>query len=305
MNSPKNSTILSISNFQERKALSDISLISVFSKIKEILNNREQDLSQEIDNLYENHIKIAEIEQLKINQILESETKSYEKFENIMKSNKPAVHKIRLIQAIKRNNLMFKDFDNEAETQFSFAIPDEGLKKLISSSTRVRLDNPLEDKIRRTTITRALKWRYTGERIDALTFTASEPIKLTGVGICAPYKAGGVTTVKDFQVIKGNYTGSSSVYRHPQSIVIEYNSDESVFKIVMDCPISISKNHKYTVMFCIEGSHTYKCVDCMQSVTGPGHIRWDFENTTFSQSHQNNRCDTICGPIADFYYIVD
>lgn len=140
--------------------------------------------------------------------------------------------------------------------------------------------------------------------MDTLSFSISEDIMLSAVGICTPYKFGGLTHVKDFQLIKGNSTSSPSIYKHSHKFSMQFDPDVSVSKIIMDRAVSLSKNHKYTVIFCIEGSHTFKCVDCMQGVIGPGDVKFEFENTIFGQNHQNNRCDTICGPIADFYYIV-
>lgn len=114
-----------------------------------------------------------------------------------------------------------------------------------------------------------------------------------------------MTTIKEFQILKGNSTSANCVYRHSQKTTISYVPDQSVFKILLEAPITISKSQKYSVFLIIEGSHTYKCVDCLQTITGHSNIKWDFENTLFSQTHQNNRCDIVCGPIADFYYIID
>mmetsp|Transcript_24424 Transcript_24424/g.24145 ORF Transcript_24424/g.24145 Transcript_24424/m.24145 type:complete len:141 (-) Transcript_24424:30-452(-) len=128
-------------------------------------------------------------------------------------------------------------------------------------------------------------------------------VKITGVGICTPYKQGGSVTVKDFQIVKGKYTNSSSVYKNPSRINITYHPEHSVAKVPVVGGLKIKKLAWYSVIFCIEGDHTYKCVDCSQKVQGPDDVEWEFTNTSFHQSHQNNRCDTVCGPIADFYYM--
>ena len=84
---------------------------------------------------------------------------------------------------------------------------------------------------------------------------------------------------------------------------MQYNPDQSTYKIVTEHPILIKKDVKYTAHFIIEGSHTYKCVDCLTNVEGANQCVWTFFNTIFAQNYQTNRCDIVCGPIADFYYI--
>ncbi|CAG9332085.1 unnamed protein product [Blepharisma stoltei] len=302
--SPQISHFSSFNCMHERKALSEVSLISSFSKLKEILYAREQELIENLDEAYQSNIEEISIENCHLEKILQKETESYGNVQAILNSTDSIVEKIRKVQRISAQSLSFKKFDYIEGIDIKTSIQEENLKKLFSGNIKVSLENPQEVSVRRTNITRALKWRYTGERVDALSFSASEDVMLTGVGICMPYKFGGLTQVKDFQVLKGNTSSALGIYKHPHKFSMQFNPDDSVFKVTMDKPVNLSKGNKYTVMFCIEGSHTFKCVDCMQSVTGPGEVNWDFENTVFSQTHQSNRCDTICGPIADFYYIV-
>ena len=85
---------------------------------------------------------------------------------------------------------------------------------------------------------------------------------------------------------------------------MQYNPEFSTFKINMESHVLIKRDTKYTVYFLIEGAHTYKCVDCLSNVEGPNRVIWTFMNSIFSQNHQSNRCDTVCGPIADFYFMI-
>ena len=83
---------------------------------------------------------------------------------------------------------------------------------------------------------------------------------------------------------------------------MENNPENSIFKVTMEHCV---KDNKYTVYLMNEGHHTYKCVDCASSVEGPEKVVWTFLNSSFAQNHRSNRCDTVCGQIAGFYYIVD
>ena len=300
---PHISYFTAMSKLHEKKALSEVSLISNFTKIKEILNARKQELLQKLDEDYMKYLKKVEEESDSIKVSLDNEKKNFEEFESILANTELNVNKIREVQKIPRPEINFKEFDGLSNSEIQVNIDENVITRVINFTTKVTLRNPLEFRIRRTNITRALKWRYTGERIDALTFSVSQSVSLTGVGICTPYKLGGLTSVKQFNVLKGDSTSSPVVYRHSQNVTMQYNPDESVYKVTLEAPLMLKRDTKYTVFFVIEGSHTYKCVDCNSQVAGNG-VNWNFFNTNFSQDHQNNRCDTVCGPIADFYFLV-
>lgn len=141
----------------ERKSLTEIMVIKTFSKLKELTNYREQELSNNLNVNYSNHIKSAETEQQNIIRTLQEEIEGYQNFQVILKTEMTLVDKIRKIQALPRSKLAFNQFDGVAETQLRISINPEVSQKLISSTMRICLENPNEHRIRRTHITRALK----------------------------------------------------------------------------------------------------------------------------------------------------
>jgi hypothetical protein len=293
-----------VQQFQEMKANTEITLITSFNQIKIDLYEREQELLQELDLQHEMYKKITSKQLQEMDILLSQENENFQKFLEICEGAvEDNVNTIRKAQALPKPQLSFKVFDALVNTQIQASVEEAILSRLISFTTKVVLENPNEIKIRRTSITRALKWRYTGERYDAITFTLNHDIKLSAIGLCRPKKQGNNTTVKEFQVLKGNFTNSTSVYRHPVAVVMNYDSEESVFKLPLARPLPLKKETNYTAIFCIEGSSTFKCVDCYLTVEGPGGVIWNFNKTNFAANHQNNRSDTVCGPIADFYYL--
>lgn len=286
---------------REVKAQSDESLITSFSQTKAILNEREAELTNDLFQFYEKYKLKAEDEHKILNETLNMEIQNCETIASSLGNQESILDKIQQIQKLTKVSQKFQQFDSINESKLQLTLEPNTVEKLIRPFVKISLKSQAELSIRRSWITRALKWRYTGSRIDALTFSVSSDIELVGVGICGPYKSGGQIIIKEFQVLKGNSSNSPTLYRNSEPIIIKYDPEESVHRIRIEDPIFIKKESKYTVIFVIEGSHTFKCVDCLAVVEK--EATWKFFNTNFSQSHHTNRCDVTCGPIADFYYL--
>lgn len=286
---------------REIKAISDESLITSFSQTKAILNEREAELTNELFQIYEKYKIKAEEEHKILNEVLITEIQNCETVANSLTNQNSIIEKIQQIQSLTKINNSFKQFESINESKLQLTLEHSSIEKLVRPFVKVSLKSQAEQSVRRSWITRALKWRFTGNRMDALTFSVSSDIELVGVGICGPYKAGGQIIVKELQILRGNSSNSPSLYRNSEPIYIKYDAEESVHRIRIDDPVFIKSETKYTVVFVIDGSNSFKCVDCLAVVEK--EITWRFFNTNFSQNHNSNRCDITCGPIADFYYL--
>jgi hypothetical protein len=286
-----------------RKANSDEHLIRKFNLIKRILVEREADLLGELEGLYTTQKSKCEAELETLTKSHASMEKSYQAFREIYEDNAPLIMKTQRLKQLEKLNVDYGLFDALKDAQLRSNIEDSQLSRSIHYNFKVIRVDPNERRIRRTPITRALKWRYTGERLDCLSFSVNQDVYLTGVGLCGPHKEGRCTFVKDFQVLQGATTKSTSIYRQELWVYLNYDADDSVVKISLDSPVHIRRDAKYTVYFKVDGDSTYKCVDCQESVTNPDGISFNFSNTTFVAGDLNNRSDVVCGPIADFYYI--
>lgn len=295
-------------NFSEncmhsRKANSDENLIRKFNLIKRILVEREAELLGELDQLYTTQKKKCEEELDELTKSQALMEKSHQDFLRIYEDNTPLIKKTQQLKKLEKVNLDFGAFDSLKDAQLRSNIEDSQLSRSIHYNFKVIRVDPNERRIRRTPITRALKWRYTGERLDCLTFSVNQDVYLTGVGLCGPHREGRCTFVKDFQVLQGATTKATSIYRQELWVYLNYDNDDSVVKISLDSQVHIKRDAKYTVYFKIDGDSTYKCVDCQESVVNPDGVSFSFFNTTFVAGDLNNRSDVVCGPIADFYYI--
>lgn len=286
---------------RESKAMSDESLITSFSHTKTLINQREDYLLEFLQNAYETYKVKAEEEHKILTESLTTEMENCRIVAESLSSEAPVLSKIQQIQRLTGERQNFKPFDNINEAKLRISLDPEVVSKIVRPNIKVNLKIPTEMKIRRTAITRALKWRYTGNRIDALTFSVSHDIELIGIGICTPYKTGGQISIKEFQILRGGNSNSQAAYKQNGNIIIKFNPEESVHRISIDEPVMIKSDAKYTVFLSVEGSHTYKCVDCYAQIEG--QVTWKFFNTNFTPNHQTNRCDITCGPIADFYYV--
>ena len=118
--------------------------------------------------------------------------------------------------------------------------------------------DPLEKTLTRSQITRALKWRYSGNKVDALTFCVSHDIMLTGIGLCRPYKTGGQIRVNKFTILSGRSSESKIVYTHKKIVKVASCTESSVGKIPLVVSFLVKRGVMYTVSLVIEGSPSFK-----------------------------------------------
>mmetsp|Transcript_17480 Transcript_17480/g.17408 ORF Transcript_17480/g.17408 Transcript_17480/m.17408 type:complete len:210 (+) Transcript_17480:145-774(+) len=149
--------LFAINCMQEKKATSEVCLISTFSKIKELLQEREEEIVNELEESQSTYIHKVEQELVDITKRLEIENESYKNFQMIYQRDDSLINKIRKIQAGRRDSLRFGEFDSLNCSTLNVSIQEELLRNLINFSTKVSLVNPLEVSVRRTNITRALK----------------------------------------------------------------------------------------------------------------------------------------------------
>lgn len=301
INSFRRENILSLHSYTnqllEHKVHCELLITNTFTLIKEILFARETQLLREYDQLYAKKKEFASEFQEKNSNELTENTENYSKLLNKLESVSEKASAMRELQ--KQTPLV--PLLSLCLTDTVFSLNPSQLRCLIRSQFSIESLNPNERVIRRTKITRALKWCYTSDRLDALTFTVSQNVYLSGIGLCGPYKPGQRTKIQAFSIRHGPITDSKVVYKHPHPETMEFNPNSSVHKLSFN--IFLRQNTKYTVVFSIIGSPTFKCVDCQPEIQGDTEVKWKFYDATFALDDASNRCDKICGPIADFFYI--
>ena len=143
--------------YHESKVLSDESLITSFTKMKEILHTREIDLLQELDEIYKVYVEKATREYQEISDMYLQETQNHKMVSDILEMNDDSIRKIRNIQYKAKASLNFKELDTYNISKLQVSLQEDNLERLIKANIKVCLGNPSEVMIRRTNITRALK----------------------------------------------------------------------------------------------------------------------------------------------------
>lgn len=211
--------------------------------------------------------------------------------------------KLQLLKAFKPDNNVYKELDEVIESKPSVSLPLLLPVVLLNRGLKLEIVSNEERRVRRAPTTRALKWDYNGERIDALSFSASKDITLTGVGICRPYKPYGLLRTREVKVLVGLTTRSPVAYSGNADEYIDYIEGESVYRLHFHPAPQLRANSIYTLTLQLTGSNSFKCVDCSR-ILDTGAVTWTFMNTVFQEPDISNRSDEVCGPIADFYYML-
>ena len=290
----------------ERQKHSQQTLESTFSALQSIITEREVSLTAELETMHLVTLAQARDELNAFNKVVREVESNFEAFREIQeRTDLDMIQKLRLVNVLSKDSGSFSEFDRLADSSTRVFIPSKvQVDELMNSCVSVALANPFEYRARRTCITRALKWRYNGERIDAITFSVSKAIVVTGIGFCRPCKANGTIVTKVLKLAQGTSTSSTVLYTHPSESAVAYDPRESVQKIALCPPVPLKTGVTYTILMKMEGSASYKCVDCYKTMVSEGEVKWAFSTTLFPPTDQSNRTDVVCGPIADFYYML-
>ena len=254
-------------------AKSESAIRSVFARFLEVLNEREKEISIANDKLFGVSREKAKDQLDKIEETQAHCEGEYKGFKQIVESER----KISAMSTVK-SLPQKKTEDNFNLPEVALMMNPTTLKNCIVKNVKLSCVNPYEVSVTRSQITRALKWRYSGDKTDALSFSVTHDVVLTGIGICRPYRPGGQLLVQKFTILNGRSADSRPVYTHKKPVTVNHCVESSVFKINLGSPFLLKKGLMYTASFIIEGTPSYKCVDC-QSECSVGEISWEFFNT--------------------------
>ena len=126
--------------------------------MKELLYTREEELLNELEEIYKIYVNKAIRENEEISSMYQQEAQNHKMLIDILEGKEDPIQKIRSIQNNTKNRLDFKDLDTYTISKLQLSIQDDNLSRVIKSNIKVCLGNPSEVMIRRTNITRALNW---------------------------------------------------------------------------------------------------------------------------------------------------
>ena len=268
-----------------------------FDQLKKTLETREHELLAANDGLFHTLQKQATAQDAKLSSGLSRLTVSFDQLTELLSTVAPGP---QLMQKVKLPDE--EDFSIQCN-QPEVAVAPRVLKGLLVNHTRIAFVNPHELKITRSKITRALKWQYAGGKVDALTFSVNKSVQLTGVGLCRPYKPGRHLEVLRFAILSGSDTSSKTIYSHQKREQIGYDELCSIATLRIP-PLALAAGQRYTAFFILAGGPTFKCVDCASRHAMRDAVTWEFTTTNFTSGYQSNRTDAICGPIAEFNFML-
>ena len=139
------------------KATSDESLISSFIKVKEIIDQREEELQNFLKLTYEKYKIQAEAEHEMLSQSLSTEIENCKIVAESLLSEASVLKKIQQIQQLTKARQNFIPLDNINESQLKISMDQEVMSKIIRPNIKVSLKSVAQLVVRRTAITRALK----------------------------------------------------------------------------------------------------------------------------------------------------
>jgi PH domain. len=154
----RNISIFDSPNFsRESKALSDESLITSFSQIKGIINQREADILSQLEITYDDYKIRAEEEHKILAESLGKEIENCKIITESLSSDASVLSKIQQIQRLTKDRHNFKPFDNINEAKLKISLDQSTVSKITRPNIKIALKSPSEYFVRRTAITRALK----------------------------------------------------------------------------------------------------------------------------------------------------
>ena len=284
---------------------SETHVFEFFNELNGMMTERLEGLKRDLERTSRDHQSQATLTIQRFEHLSNQSEENYSKFEQIYRDpSLSAGEKLQLVRKIRPEVIDLREFDAMVDSRVFVSVPESLPAVVLKGSLKVSMENVREVKVRRTLITRALKWRYNGERIDALSFSTSKDVLLTAVGLCTPYKPSLSLQIRELKLLLGPTTQSPVTYTHNSLTEIHFEETESVHKLTLSKPQPIRANSIFTVYVKAWGASSYKCVDCVSTLPGPGDVVWTFMNTTFQGNDQNNRTDAVCGPIADFFYML-
>ena len=141
----KNISLFDAPHFsRESKAMSDESLITSFTQIKSILNEREEEMLDTLKDFYSNYKSKAEEEHEILSGSLSKEIENCKLIADSLSSEASVLSKIQNIQRLTKERHTFQPFASINEAQLRISINHDIISKLTRPNIKVSLKSPAE-----------------------------------------------------------------------------------------------------------------------------------------------------------------
>jgi len=140
-------------------------------------------------------------------------------------------------------------------------------------------------------------------QVEAITFTASKPVFLTGVGIGTCYSVGKTVAVQEIAIIQGSSTGGQKVAVETGLVLSNVDNSVKIGKLAFARPVEIQPLQEYTIRLAAKGeAGVYRGQSAQSTVTGPKQVEFSFKSSSYAPSDIKNGDNTADGPILELFY---
>ena len=151
------------------------------------------------------------------------------------------------------------------------------------------------------------QWHLNSEnQVECFSFTFSEDVLLTALGLGNCAKIGGFITLENTQILTGNCSTGPILYNSVKKATLFNHTDEvSKIKVRLENPVKITGNTVYTIRLIMRGEgKSYKGKKCKgATITSADGIVFKSIKARLGGNDKQNGDNEAGGPIFDIYYI--
>lgn len=142
-------------------------------------------------------------------------------------------------------------------------------------------------------------------QVEAVSFSVSKTIFLTGIGLGTCYNAGKTVTVHEISIIQGISSGGQKMAVIAGFVISNVDNSVRVAKLMFERPVEITELQDYTIRLVAKGdSGMYRGQTSQQLVTGPKGVEFTFKSTSYVPADIKNGDNLTDGPILEVFYQV-
>ena len=142
-------------------------------------------------------------------------------------------------------------------------------------------------------------------QVEAVSFSTSKTIYLTGLGLGTCYSAGKTVTIHEVSIIFGNSTGGQKLAMESGIIIPNVDNSVRVAKVMFARPVEVTEGQDYTIRLVEKGeAGVYRGQTAQQIVMGPKGVEFTFKSSSYVAADIKNGENLNDGPIIELFYQV-
>lgn len=140
-------------------------------------------------------------------------------------------------------------------------------------------------------------------QVEAVTFTVSKPVFLTGIGFGTCYSVGKTVAVQEVAIIQGNSTGGQKIAVETGLVLSNVDNSVKIGKLAFSRPVEIQPMQEYTIRILAKGeAGVYRGQSAQSTLTGPKQVEFAFKSSSYVPGDVKNGDNFADGPIMELFY---